>query len=96
MTKRLSAQDWIDFALKTLAREGFQALKADVLAKQLGVSRGSFYWHFADIGAYHAAVLTRWREIATEQIIAGVEAAKTGMLSSAAPSRMRRVDAWSG
>ena len=37
MTDRLSAQDWIDFALKTLAREGFQALKADVLARKLGV-----------------------------------------------------------
>ena len=48
MTKRLSAQAWIDFALATLAREGFEALKADVLAHKLGVSRGSFYWHFKD------------------------------------------------
>ena len=41
----------------------------------MGVSRGSFYWHFADISAYHAAILERWREIAAEQIIANVEAA---------------------
>jgi len=40
MTKRLTAQDWIDFALTTLAREGFDALKADVLARKLGVLRG--------------------------------------------------------
>jgi AcrR family transcriptional regulator len=77
MTDQLSAPDWVDFGLKTLAKSGFTALKAEPLAKALGVSRGSFYWHFADIGAYHAAVLTRWREVATEQIIAGVEAAKT-------------------
>ena len=75
MTERLTAQDWIDFALKTLAHEGSGALKADVLARKLGVSRGSFYWHFADIAAYHAAILTRWHEVAAEQIIANVEAA---------------------
>ena len=73
MAERLTAQDWIDFALKTLTREGFQALKADVLARKLGVSRGSFYWHFADVGAYHAAILSHWRDVAAEQIIADLE-----------------------
>ena len=73
MTKRLTAQDWIDFALKTLAREGFQALKADVLARKLGVSRGSFYWHFAELGTFHAGVIEHWRQVATEAIIAGLE-----------------------
>lgn len=73
MTKRLTAQDWIDFALKTLAREGFQALKADVLARKLGVSRGSFYWHFSELGAFHAQVIEHWRQTATEAIIADLE-----------------------
>jgi AcrR family transcriptional regulator len=73
MSKRLSAQDWIDFALATLAREGFAALKADVLARKLGVSRGSFYWHFADIETFHARVIQHWRQVATEAIIADVE-----------------------
>jgi AcrR family transcriptional regulator len=73
MTKRLTAQDWIDFALKTLAREGFPALKADVLARKLGVSRGSFYWHFAELGIFHARVVEHWRQVATEAIIAGLE-----------------------
>ena len=76
MADQLSAQDWVDLGLKTLAKSGFTALKAEPLAKAMGVSRGSFYWHFADIGAFHAAILTRWREVATEQIIAAVEAAK--------------------
>jgi AcrR family transcriptional regulator len=73
MAKRLSAQDWIDFALKTLVREGFQALKADVLARKLGVSRGSFYWHFAELGTFHARVIAHWKEKATEAIIADLE-----------------------
>ncbi|TXL72693.1 TetR/AcrR family transcriptional regulator [Vineibacter terrae] len=73
MTKRLTVQDWIDFALATLAQEGFHALKADVLARRLGVSRGSFYWHFADLEAFHARVIGQWRQTATEAIISGLE-----------------------
>jgi AcrR family transcriptional regulator len=73
MRKRLTAQDWIDFALKTLAHEGFDALKADVLARKLGVSRGSFYWHFTDLGAFHARVIEHWKLLATEAIIADIE-----------------------
>lgn len=74
MADQLSAQDWVNLGLKALAKDGFTALKADPLAKAMGVSRGSFYWHFADLGAFHDAVLKRWREIAAERIIADVEA----------------------
>jgi AcrR family transcriptional regulator len=75
MTDQLSARDWLDQGLKTLARNGFTALKAEPLAKAMGVSRGSFYWHFADIGAFHAAILKHWREVAAERIIANLETA---------------------
>ena len=75
MSDQLSAKDWLDQGLKTLAGQGFTALKAEPLAKAMGVSRGSFYWHFADIGAFHAAILTHWREVAAEAIIANIEAA---------------------
>ena len=73
MNKRLAAQDWIAFALTTLTREGSQALKADILARKLGVTRGSFYWHFPDLGAFHAQVIEHWRQTATEAIITGLE-----------------------
>ena len=73
MTERLTAHDWIDFALTTLADEGVSALKADVLARRLGVSRGSFYWHFRDLGDFHARVIEHWKQIATERIIADIE-----------------------
>jgi AcrR family transcriptional regulator len=75
MTDQLSAQDWLDQGLRTLAKSGFTALKAEPLAKAMGVSRGSFYWHFADIGAFHTAILKHWRDVAAEQIIANLEAA---------------------
>jgi AcrR family transcriptional regulator len=75
MADQLSAKDWLDQGLRTLTDSGFTALKAEPLAKAMGVSRGSFYWHFADIGAFHAAILKHWRDVAAEQIIADLEAA---------------------
>ena len=74
MTDQLSARDWLDQGLETLAKNGFTALKAEPLAKAMGVSRGSFYWHFADIAAFHAALLRHWSEVATERVIAGLDA----------------------
>ena len=75
MVDQLSATDWLNHGLKTLAQEGFTALKAVPLAKSIGVSRGSFYWHFADIEAFHGELLRLWRDIAAERIIADVDAA---------------------
>jgi AcrR family transcriptional regulator len=74
MADQLSKKDWLDQGLRTLAKSGFTALKAEPLAKAMGVSRGSFYWHFADIGAFHAAILDHWRDVAVERIITDVEA----------------------
>lgn len=71
---RLGPEDWVRAGLKALAKSGASALKADKLAAGLGVSRGSFYWHFADVPAFHAAVLGRWREVALENIIREIEA----------------------
>jgi AcrR family transcriptional regulator len=73
MADQLSAADWLDQGLRTLAQSGFTALKAEPMAKAMGVSRGSFYWHFADIGVYHAAILKHWRDVAAEQVIANLE-----------------------
>src|SRR5260370_9852788 len=75
MTEQLSENTCVARVLKPLAKSVFTKLKADPLAKAMGVSRGSFYWHFADIGAFHAAILKHWRDVAAEQIIANLEAA---------------------
>jgi AcrR family transcriptional regulator len=73
--ERLGPGEWVDAGLRALARSGFTALKADTLARSLEVSRGSFYWHFADVDAFHAAVLRHWREVALENIVAELEGA---------------------
>lgn len=70
---RLSKQDWVKAGLEGLAQSGVNALKADTLAKTLGVSRGSFYWHFKNVSEFHAAVLAIWEQRSTEDVIALVE-----------------------
>jgi AcrR family transcriptional regulator len=72
--ERLAREDWVAAGLAVLARVGANELKAEPLAKALKVSRGSFYWHFEDVGAFHRAVLEAWEERATTRIIALVEA----------------------
>ena len=78
MAENLNPDDWIIAALKTLAKHGFMMVKADVLAKALGVSRGSFYWHFQNVEAFHLAVMQRWQNLATDAIIRQVESAAIG------------------
>jgi AcrR family transcriptional regulator len=75
MPDQLSAKDWLDQGLEALAANGAGALKADPLAKALSVSRGSFYWHFADVAAFRTAILAYWREVSAERVIADLEAA---------------------
>ena len=69
----LAPNDWIAAALAVLADRGVDAVRIDPLAKTLGVTRGSFYWHFRDRGALLAALLEAWGERQTEGVIARAE-----------------------
>lgn len=71
--KRLSQSDWLRHGLVVLEEEGFTALKADALCQSLQVSRGSFYWHFANLADFHRQVLQRWRETTTDFVIQIIE-----------------------
>jgi AcrR family transcriptional regulator len=74
MAARLAREDWVAAALRLLAGSGVEAVRVEPLAKRLGVTKGSFYWHFSDRPALLAAVLAEWERRATLAIIAEVEA----------------------
>ncbi|WP_166903826.1 TetR/AcrR family transcriptional regulator [Mycobacterium sp. DL440] len=57
---RLSVDDWIQAGYSLLTEDGLQALKVDRLCDRLGVTKGSFYWHFSDMAAYRAALIESW------------------------------------
>jgi AcrR family transcriptional regulator len=65
----LTPSHWIEAAMALLVDHGIDAVRVDVLARQLGVTRGSFYWHYKDRDDLLKSVLNAWRDAATEQII---------------------------
>jgi AcrR family transcriptional regulator len=73
--KTLSAEDWIKGAFRALSGGGAQAIRAEAIARDLKVSKGSFYWHFKDVPALKVQMLQHWQDIATDGIIKDVEAA---------------------
>lgn len=76
MTKAsLSSDDWIKAAFRALSSGGVQAIRAEAIARDLKVSKGSFYWHFKDVPDLKAQMLAHWAGQATDAIIADVEEA---------------------
>jgi AcrR family transcriptional regulator len=64
---------WVHAALQALAAGGPDAVRIEALAVELGVSKGGFYWHFADRQALLEEMLDTWEKAGTEDIIAHVE-----------------------
>ena len=56
----LNSADWLQAALTRLSEQGIEAVRVEVLARDLGVSKGSFYWHFRDRGELLEKLLARW------------------------------------
>ncbi|TRW86125.1 TetR/AcrR family transcriptional regulator [Mycolicibacterium sp. 018/SC-01/001] len=57
-----SADDWLQAGFAILAEDGFTSLKIDSLSARLGMTKGSFYWHFTDMAAYKAALVSAWAQ----------------------------------
>lgn len=70
---KMSAEDWVRAASLKIGQEGVAGARVEVLARELGVSKGSFYWHFKDRAALLQAVLVMWEHKGTEAVIVGVE-----------------------
>jgi len=66
---RLTKEDWLAAGFRALAKDGPVALRAEALARGLGTTKGSFYWHFADVPAFKAAMLGLWQQKVASEII---------------------------
>ena len=70
---RLTREDWVDAAYARFREGGISAVSVEAVARDLGATKGSFYWHFTDRGALVDEVLARWEDLETEWLIALVE-----------------------
>lgn len=68
----LTPDDWIAAGFRALTAGGPQAVRVEAIARELGVSKGSFYWHFKDAQAFKGEMLSHWAEVATGNVIAEV------------------------
>src|SRR6201993_2515823 len=58
----ITSESWIEAGFKELARAGIEGVRVEVLAKNLGVTKGGFYRRFRDRGALLEGMLEDWRE----------------------------------
>ena len=65
----LSKEDWLRVALDVLNERGVDSVKVLPLSKALGVTRGSFYWHFKDRDDLLKQMLEYWEWELTDTVI---------------------------
>lgn len=70
----VTAEAWMDAGLGLLADHGVAGVTLERLCEQMGLSRGSFYHHFAGIGDYRQKMLGHWEESFTGALITETEA----------------------
>lgn len=69
----LGRADWLRAAERILVARGVEAVRITRLAEELGVTRGSFYWHFKDRSALLDALIARWQAKNTRAVIEAAE-----------------------
>jgi AcrR family transcriptional regulator len=70
---RTPLSSWIEEGLRALAAGGPDAVRIELLARALGVTRGGFYWHFDDRRALLEEILDAWERASVDEVIARVE-----------------------
>ena len=70
---RTPRSSWIDAGLQALAAGGPGAVRIEVLAQELGVTRGGFYWYFEGRQAFLEEMLDTWERRSTDEVLERVE-----------------------
>jgi AcrR family transcriptional regulator len=69
----LGAEDWVQAALEAMGESGVSGVAVETIARKLGVTKGSFYWHFTDREDLLKRALGKWEESYTDRVIAALD-----------------------
>jgi len=69
---------WVGAGLRALATGGPDAIRVEVLAETLGVTKGGFYWHYAGRPAFLEEMLDAWEKTVVDDVITIVEGKPDG------------------
>ena len=72
--ENLTRDEWLDRALAAVSAVGGAKLRINTLVKQVGVSKGSFYWHFKNRADFIAALIDYWHEHYTLKVAEFIDA----------------------
>ena len=78
-SQRHGREDWILAGFRALVAGGPEAVRVEPVARGLGLTKGSFYWHFDGLAAWHAAMLDYWEARAFSDIVAALAAVEPGL-----------------
>lgn len=70
---KFTADDWLQPAVEAMAGGGVRAVNVEALAREIGASKGSFYWFFANRDALVTAALAHWSDQATDRVVAALD-----------------------
>jgi AcrR family transcriptional regulator len=68
-TAPLTREAWVKAAMNLIAQEGVQAVAVEPLALALGVTKGSFYWHFQNRDDLIHASLEAWEQDQSADVV---------------------------
>ena len=71
--KRVSKAEWLQTALKLLDSEGVEAIRVDRIARELGISRSGFYWHFKNRDDFIHKLFDYWESSSTQSVFIEME-----------------------
>lgn len=60
--KKLSREEWLERALDVLSSSGGAELRIERLVADVGVTSGSFYWHFKNRETFIRSLIDYWHE----------------------------------
>jgi AcrR family transcriptional regulator len=83
---------WTEAGLRALAGGGPDAVRVEALARALGVTKGSFYWHFDNRHALLDDILDAWERVSVDEVIERIEG-KRGDGDGDAKSKLERLGA---
>jgi AcrR family transcriptional regulator len=72
-------QNWLRAGLDALRKGGVGAVRVERLAAEVGVTKGSFYWHFRDRGALLDALLEFWSREMTDAEFERIDQLRGGL-----------------
>lgn len=96
--ERSSREDWLRAALELLGEKGLTNLTIDALCTRLGLTKGSFYWHFTGRQALLSAMVERYASAHHQEILEQLDASglkdweQLEALSGAAYDKYSKID----